>query len=192
MGGPHASSIDSLPAEVREALHDWLRDASITQAEATARVNALLAEIDADRAPVSKSAVNRYDLRMRGVGEKLRQSRAISEAWIAKLGSAPGGKIGHLVTEMLRTMVFELTLRIQDEKLDADTMPALAAIIEKLSLSAARLERASAESVDRERKLQRQAAEDLVRRAGEEGEPGEPVTTDRLRAIVGEIYGVAS
>ncbi|WP_156182845.1 phage protein Gp27 family protein [Marinobacter subterrani] len=38
---------------------------------------------------LSKSAVNRYAVRMNQVGEKLRQSREVAEMWIAKLGAQP-------------------------------------------------------------------------------------------------------
>ena len=87
------SSIDGLPEQAREALHTWLRDPGITQKEAAQRTNALLEELGLPQR-VTRQAVNRYDLRMREVGEKLRQSRQVSEQWIAKLGSAPGGKLG--------------------------------------------------------------------------------------------------
>lgn len=185
-----SSSIDSLPAAVREALESWLRDPSVSQNEVTVRTNALLAGIDEWRGrPISLSAVGRYNRRMRGVGEKLRQSRAVADAWIAKMGSAPSGRLGHVVIEMLRTMVFDLTLRIHENELNADTMPAAAALIEKLSLSVSRLERSALETVKRDREVKRQAAEDLVRRIGEDAS-GAPVTTDRLREIVGEVYGV--
>ena len=84
------SSIDRLPADLREMLDDWLRDASVTQIEASARLNDYLAA-RSKNFRVSHHAVSRYDRRMRRVGERLRESRQIAEAWIDKLGAAPQG-----------------------------------------------------------------------------------------------------
>ena len=81
------SSIDLLPAEIRDALNDLLRDPAISQLKATQRVNELL-EAEGQE-PVSKSAVNRYSQRMDAIGEKMRQSRQIADMWIGKLGNQP-------------------------------------------------------------------------------------------------------
>ena len=161
------STIDSLPSEVRDALHSWLRDPSITQTEATARTNALLADLDIDHPPVSRHAVNRYSLRMKAVGERLVQSRQVADAWIAKLGSRPGGKMGHLVTEMLRTLVFEVSLKLQDAELTSESLPGVTAQLRQLSLAAQRLERASSESERRESEIRRRAAEEAAAAAKE-------------------------
>ena len=192
MGSP--SSVRRLPDSVREALHGFLRDPAITQAEARERANALLAEIDPDRPPLSRSAVNRYDLSMREVGAKIQQAREISEVWIAKLGSAPGGRTGHLVTEMIRTMVFEIMQRLGEGELDAESMPDVIEALKSLSLTAARVERASAISEQRERQIRederRQTAEELARRAESEAGASGSVSAERLRQIAREVYGV--
>ncbi|MDT8428504.1 MAG: DUF3486 family protein [Pseudomonadales bacterium] len=155
------STIDQLPAQAREALHTWLRDPGITQTEATERLNALLADVGADQ-PISRHAVNRYDLKMRDVGQRLQQSRAVAEVWIAKLGAAPQGKLGHLVNEMLRTLAFDLTLKLQEGELTAESLPAVIDQLKHLSLSVARLERAASENVKREQEIRRQAAQEAV------------------------------
>ena len=78
---PRISSIDRLPSEVREALHGWLRDPAVTQAEAAERTNAMLDELAAQRqrekraGRISESAVNRHELRRRKAAERTRQSR---------------------------------------------------------------------------------------------------------------------
>ena len=139
---------------------------------------------------MSRQAVNRYDLRMRTVGEKLRQSRQVADAWIAKLGSAPGGRLGHLVTEMLRTLAFDLALRLQDSEIDPETLPGVVEAAAKVSLMAQRLERSSEISARRERQLKREAAEELAAKATKETKAGRDVTPERLQEIVREIYGV--
>lgn len=186
MGRP--SSIKRLPPDIRERLDSWIRDESVTQSEAAERVNELLAELYPDHPPVSRKAVNRYDLSMREVGAKIQQAREISEVWIAKLGSAPGGRTGHLITEMIRTMVFEVMQRLQEGELDGDSMPDVIEQLKSLALTAARVERAAAISVKRERELKLQAAEELAEMARKEG--GGAVTPERLRQIAREVYGV--
>ena len=92
------SSIDRLPSEVREALHGWLRDPAVTQAEAADRANAMLDELAAQRprekraGRISKSAVNRHERRRRKAAERTRQSRLVADAWIASLHFSPRGE----------------------------------------------------------------------------------------------------
>ena len=193
MGRP--SSIKRLPPDIKQRLDSWIRDEAVTQAEAVERVNELLAELYPGHAPVSKSAVNRYDLSMREVGAKIREMREISEVWIAKLGSAPGGRTGHLITEMIRTMVCEIMQNLQKGELDADSMPAVIEQLKSLSLTAARVERASEISEKRERQIReaarKQALEDAAEAAaGEAAEKG--LSADTAAAIKRQILGVSA
>ena len=187
MGGP--SSIARLPDDVREALQAWLRDPGITQAEATGRANALLRDLGLPER-VSKSAVNRYDMRMRAAGERLQQAREVAEAWVGRLGAVPQGQLGHLVNEVLRTLAFDISLKLGDQALTPDTLPAVISQLRGLSLSAARLERAASENVKREQEIRRQAAEELAATVEKESRSGGRVTAERLREIVREAYGV--
>ncbi len=70
------STIKTLPSELLEQLQAWLRDPTISQLEATERLNELLEEIG--EKPRSKSAVNRYAVEMNEIGEKIQQSREFS------------------------------------------------------------------------------------------------------------------
>src|SRR3569832_2078439 len=76
---PRPSTIEQLPPDILEQLQELLRDPRVTQMEATARINAILA--DQGEEPVSKSAVIRYAVRMEQVGAKLRESRAVADMW---------------------------------------------------------------------------------------------------------------
>lgn len=188
MGRP--STIARLPQDLREALEAWLRDPATTQTEAVRMLNGFLAE--RGLRPVSKSAVNRYSLSMDKVGERLRQSRAMAEAWVARLGSEPGGKVGQLVVEMLRTMVFEVSLKLQEAELDMESIPGVARQMRELSLTIERLERASRINEQRETEVRRRAAEELAAKAEAEAGPGGTVTTMQLRQIAREVYGIAA
>jgi uncharacterized protein YhaN len=155
------SSIDKLPQDARAALNAWLRDAALTQEEITDRTNELLAELGIDHR-ISKSAVNRYSQRMEAIGAKLRQSREVSEMWIANLGSQPQGQLGKLINEMIRTMAFETgaALAESDE-------PVAPAILKDLALAVQRLESAANMNEERERKVRDEERKRVVAEAAE-------------------------
>ena len=184
------STIDQLPAQAREALHAWLRDPAITQTEATERTNALLAELGIDHKPISRQAVNRYDLRMRSIGERLQQSRQVAEVWISRLGAQPQGQLGNLINEMLRSLTFDLSLKLAEGDLTEESLPEIIEQLRNLSLSALRLERAATENVQREREIRRQAAEDAAETAGKSlSKRGlSPEIVDQIKS---EILGVS-
>ena len=84
------SSIDRLPDDIRDQLQELLRDPRVTQLDATAQINAIL---EADGHPrLSKSAVNRYAVRMEEVGTRLRQSRRWQRCGSAAWAQSPRGK----------------------------------------------------------------------------------------------------
>lgn len=161
-----SSTIEQLPEDILDQLHELLRDPRVTQLAATRKINEILAaEGVPDR--VTKSAVNRYDLKMREAGEKLRQSRAIAAMWIGKLGAAPQGQVGHLVNEMLRTLAFDLSLKLQDAELNDETMPVVIGQVKALALAVQRLEASSTMNVKRETEIRKQALEAAAKAVGE-------------------------
>lgn len=161
------SSVDKLPRDILEQLQALLRDPRVTQLDATAKINAILsAEGRPER--VSKSAVNRYSVRMEEVGKKLRESREIAEMWIAKVGAAPQGQLGHLVNEMLRSLAFDLTLKLQDNALAVDDMPAVIDMLKQLSLAVQRLETGATLNVKREAEIRKQEREAVANEIAEE------------------------
>jgi len=166
---PRPSTVEQLPPDILEKLQALLRDPRVSQLQAVAEINAVL-ETQGEQ-PVSKSAVNRYSVKMGKVGEKLRQSREVAEMWIAKMGAQPQGQVGHLINEMLRTMAFDLTIRLQESELTAESMPEVIDMLKHLSLSVVRLERAASENVAREQEIKAQArveAADAVEKAAQQ------------------------
>ncbi|WP_321367613.1 DUF3486 family protein [uncultured Desulfuromusa sp.] len=160
--GHQQSSIDLLPDEVRDQLNELLRDRKVTQKDAVLRINQILEEMDHPER-LSKSAVNRYDMKMREVGAKLQQSREVADMWINKLGAAPQGKIGNLVNEILRSLSFDLSLKASDLDLeDVENMPAVAGMLKDLALTTMRLEKAANLNVEREREIRQQALQDAA------------------------------
>ena len=130
------STIKTLQPELLEQLQAWLRDPRITQLEATERLNELLEEVG--EAPRSKSAVNRYAVQMNEIGAKIQQSREMADMWIGKFGNAPQGKVGTLLNEIVRNLVFTTSIKLSetDELVDPKSLKELAHAIEKLENSA--------------------------------------------------------
>lgn len=184
MGG-RQSSIDRLPADILEKLQELLRDSRCTQLDATAKINEIL-EAEGHPERVSKSAVNRYDMEMRKVGEKLRQSREVAEMWIGKLGAAPQGNLGHLVNEMVRTMAFDASLKMQELDVEKDEMPGWIKMMKDLALTIQRLEASATLNVKREAEIRKQAMEEaaaIVERTGK-AQGASAATIDALRAAI--------
>jgi HD-GYP domain-containing protein (c-di-GMP phosphodiesterase class II) len=184
---PRPSSIERLPPDLLAQFQALLRDPRVSQLDATARINAILEE-EGRPERVSKSAVNRYAVRMDEVGARLRESRQIAEMWIAKLGAAPQGQIGHLVNEILRTLAFDLALTVQRGEIDPDDAPEVAKMLKNMAIAMERLERAASENVKREEEIrtmaQRDAADAAEKVAKQGGLSAESVQELR-RAILG-------
>jgi hypothetical protein len=193
------STIERLPADILAKLQQLLQDPRVTQLDATARINEILeAEGHPDR--VSKSAVNRYAVRMEEVGQRLRQSREVAQMYISHVGAAPQGQTGLLINEMLRSMAFELSLKMQDADLeDTATMSATIGQIKNLALTMQRLEQSATINVKREtdiRKHERekalQDATDAIKEATSKAPVGDnfqfdPKTIDYVTTV---LYGL--
>ncbi|MCJ8285116.1 DUF3486 family protein [Halomonas sp.] len=182
------STIERLPEDIREQLQALLRDPRVTQLAATEQINAILeAEGHDDR--LSKSAVNRYAMRMNEVGERLRQSREVAQMWIGKLGAQPQGEMGNLINEMIRSLSFDVSLMLSEGEITADSLPGMIEMLKDLSLTTARLEKASSENVKREAEIRRQAREELEHKVDEAAQGNKTLTVADFKAAVAEVYG---
>ena len=159
------SRFDTLPPEIRAYVDRRLREGA-TQAGIRRETVEMLA--DAGEAPLSAGGLNRYTQQVERSGRRIRESRAAADAWVAKFGEAPSGNVGRLIIETLRTLVHDLTLRLERDA-DSSGEPVSVAAINDLALAMQRLERADDLSVARERKLREQMAaeaETVARAAG--------------------------
>lgn len=195
------SSVELLPAQVRRLLQELLDNPRITQLQAVEKINAALAELRAAGDPdaldpacpeaVSKSALNRYALRMEEVGAKLRQGREVAEAFIARVGAAPQGQMGLLINEMLRGMAFDLSLRLQDADInDPETMTATIDQVKALALAVQRLEQSATINVKRETEIRKQVAADAAE-VTEKALAGQGMSRESIDTIKREILGIA-
>ena len=181
------SSIHKLPENVREALNEWLRDPGLSQTETAERTNSLLEELGLEER-VSRKAVNRYDQRMRAIGQRLRERREVADLWIGKLGSKPGGKVGHLVVEIIRGLAYDLSSKLEEEGLEGKHIPQVIDQVSKLALMAQRVEQASGLSVNREAKIrlsEREKAAEVAERtlSSQKGISEQTIDTIRNRIL---------
>lgn len=195
------STVDLLPAGVRQQLQALLDNPRITIQAATEAVNGTLAKLRAAGDPdaldpacpeeISRFAVNRYDLKMREVGAKLRQGREVAEAFIARVGAAPQGQMGLLINEMLRGMAFDLSLRLQDADInDPETMTATIDQVKALALAVQRLEQSATINVKREAEIRKQTAE-AAASVTEKVLAGQGMSRESIDTIKREIMGIA-
>lgn len=176
------SSIKTLPPALLEQLQEWLRDPAITQLEATDRLNALLVELG--EKPRSKSAVNRYAMQMSEIGAKIRESREIADMWVGKLGNAPQGKVGALLNEIVRNLVFNTALKLNEE--DAVIDPKA---LKELALAVEKLEHAASANEKRQREIEQaalaKAAKDVEQTAKSQGLSDEAVALIKQKILGG-------
>lgn len=177
-----ASTIKTLPPDILKQLQALLRDPRVTQLDATARINAILTEQGQE--PVTKSAVNRYSIKMDKIGAKLTQSRAIADMWIGKLGNEPQGQTGKLLNEVVRNLAFDTAMHMaEDEK------PAPPGAIKELAIAIEKLESAASKNEARDALIRKQANEaaaekaaDIAKRSG--------LSADAIAAFKREMLGV--
>lgn len=164
---PTPSTIDRLPEDILRQLQQLLQDPRCTQLEATAKINEVL-EAEGHPERISKSAVNRYAVKMEEVGAKLRQSREVAQMFISQVGAAPQGQTGLLINEMLRSMAFELSLKMQEADVeDPEAMSATIGQLKNLALTMQRLEQSATINVKREAEIKRQVLQDAADKATE-------------------------
>lgn len=177
-----ASTIEQLPADILEQLQDLLRDPRVTQLQATAEINAILQQ--QGEAPVSKSAVNRYSLKMEEVGAKLQQSREMANMWIGKLGAAPQGQVGKLINEIIRTMAFDTAMHMSE-----DDEPVPPKMLAQLALAVQRLESAANMNEEREKQIRKEMALEAAE-AAEESMRGQGMSREAVDTIKKQILGL--
>lgn len=184
------NTIDLLPPDIRERVNAWLNDPAVTQLAAVERTNALVEAINAARPEgeqlptISKSGLNRYAQRVQQIGEKMRQSRQVAEMLIGQLGNQPGGEVGKLINESIRTIVFDAVTGLADSE-----EPVSPGVINKLALAAKRLEEATSINEKRERAI-RDEERSAAAEAAESAAKGRGLTADTVAAIKAEILGL--
>ena len=185
------STIARLPGEIREAI-GRLRDQGRTLDE-------ILTHLQGMEVTVSRSALGRHVQQMDKVGERLRRSRAISEALVRQLGDAPESQTARLNIEMMHSFLFDF-LASAEEGAEEGSEAALAHVRDPKSVAlmaeaVQRLTTASRNNADYVARLEDRAAAKAkagAARAAEAVAREKGLSADTVRAIKASILGVAA
>jgi len=182
------STVEQMPVEILEQLQALLRDPRVTQLEATEQINAIIERTQVGET-ISKSAVNRYAQKMERVGTKLRESREVAKMYIDRFGEDQSGDVGKIVNEMIRTLVFDITMKMHGQHFDADMAPELAKMLKNLSDAMNKLEMAAATNSKREAEIRKRAAQEAAE-AMESAAKSQGLTADAVQSIKNQILGI--
>jgi len=176
------SKVDRLPVAARNYLNDLLRDPANSQREMTELVNKQLVELGLE--PVmTQGSINRYAARMNKIGSKLMQSREVAELWVSKMGSAPSGKLGLMLNEIIGTLAFDLSLDLSENPEENVDRHKLAKTLKDMAQLVKTLEEASQVNEKRTAKLIRdaklEAAEAIEKECVKKGLSSDAVKTFR-------------
>ena len=180
------SSIDKLAPELRSKLIELLQNPSVTQKEIVELINA-----EAGENVVSRSSVNRYKLRMDKVAAKTREAREVADAYIEKYGTENRNKLGKVVNEYIKLMVFDLTTELEELKdSDGEIKPEdLADIIYKVSRAIKELEQAEKLNAQREAEIkaqiQKETAEKVETVCKQNG-----ITKETMDLVLREVFNI--
>lgn len=153
------SKIETLPGEVKSLLDAMLRDKEYTQQEVLAEVNKQIEELGLPNdEKISRSGLNRYATKMEQFGKKMRETNAIADAWVQRLGDKPNGQVGNLLIQMTRSMAFDLALTAQEN----EDEPASIGMLKELALTIQRLEKAASASLQNEKEIRKAFAEEVA------------------------------
>ena len=176
-GRGRPSSIDQLPEDLRVEINAALRDRRLTQSKILEAINPVLT-VRGEK-PISKSALGRYAMAVEEKGAMMREAREAADALVGGLGEHKGTDLGRAVTELVKTLTFNLVLN--DGEVDVDTL-------NKVALLSQRIERASSMSQERERKIKDQtleAAADAVKETAADGGLSDEAADMIRRQILG-------
>jgi uncharacterized protein YjcR len=100
---------------------------------------------------------------MEDVGSRLRRSREIAAALGGQAGLQSQGQMGQVVNELLRSLLFDLTAKVQTAGImDGEEMAATIEQLKGLALTMHRLEGAANLNLKREAEIRKQAITDVA------------------------------
>ena len=186
-----SSKVDLLPENIRNQLHEMLRQKSITQQEILDSINDLISDEGLpDDLKLSRSGLNRYATQVEQVGASLRQMREATAALTAQLGDKPTGEVTKLILEMGRGQLFKLFMaqtkaQAADPEAEVDV-----GMLKEAMLAAQRLESTAMQSHKREKEIRQAFAEEVAAKT-EQIVTQAGLTKDTAAHIRREILGIA-
>lgn len=152
------SSIDKLPAEVRELIGQ-LREQGVT-------IDDILAKLHELGADVSRSALGRHIKGLAEVGEQLRRSREIATALVSRFGEEPDNRVARLNIELMHGLVMKaITAEAESEEGQPQAVTFTPEDTMFLARSLQSLASAQKADADRTLKIRQEVAKELAREA---------------------------
>lgn len=186
---PRQSTVRRLDPEIREKI-----GALLDQGHTLDEIKAALDELGAS---VSRSALGRYKKRLDKVGEKLRQTREVANALVAKFGSAPESKSLRLNVELVHGLLTELAVNASEEEEGEETkgkgitLSAQDAMwLSKALDHLARASKADADLITKIREQTRRELETEVASRIDEAAHAQGMTTEQARFWREKVLGV--
>ena len=179
-----ASKVDLLPEQIRNQLHQMLRERAIPQSDILDAINDLIDEEGLDESMrLSRSGLNRYATQVEQVGAHLRELREMTGALTAQLGDKPMGETTKLILELGRSQLFRAMMQqVEDPEATVDVD-----MLKNAMLAAQRLESTAMASHKREKEIRQAFAEEAANAVTSElrGEDGMSEELEsRIRGIL--------
>ena len=170
------SSVDRLPAKLREAVDQAVADG--------ATIDEITERIRAEGETCSRSAVGRYAKNMRDLIRQQQETDRTVKAWVDALGERPEGGAGLMLIETMQTMVLATVAAMsgRDE-------PASLQELDRLSHILKRIESTEKLRKDRERAAEKAKAEKTARANQPKGQGG--LSPEAVAIIRAEVEGRA-
>lgn len=175
------TKIDRLPDELKDMI-GRLRD----QGRSIDEIFAKLQEIDED-IDVSRAGVGRHVKKIDAIGSRLRESRAVAEAVIAKLGTSPDNRTARLNIELMHSNLMALLAGEDEEggaiQLDPKEAMFLAGALKDLA-SAAKTDQ------DRELKIRQEVAKEAAKVA-DKAIKAAGISAETRATVKADILGIS-
>lgn len=177
-----STAVDRLSEEQRGRLHDLLNRPGVTHRQVADEVSAM-------GAPISKSSVSRYSLRMSEIAESDRQATMVADRYLASIGEEGKQSLSQATLHLVRAMCFDVSMTVRQlTSDDPDSLDQMVQMVGRLSRSLRDLEAASKVSDDRRRALQDELA--AVAREVETTARREGLSDETARWIGERILGI--
>lgn len=175
------STIDRLPAEIREEIAALRRD--------NVSIDEILDHIRQLGAQVSRSALGRHVRSMADIGESMRRSQDMAKFVVGEFGQDPDARVARASMHLLQGAILEI---ITQERLGEDGQPVTLSAEEakELSLSLQRLVTAQRHDAERQLKMRAEFAETAAS-AAETAMKSRGMSSDTIDFIRAAVLGTA-
>ncbi|GAA5784690.1 phage protein Gp27 family protein [Chitiniphilus shinanonensis] len=180
------SSIERLPAEVKQYIEKLLREDRLTLDELLADIRTRFPAVESP----SRSSLHRYRANFDELTGRMREIETAAGALVSELGEGIGDKAGALLTQAVTTLATDAALRMHDQ---AGEDGVSVKEIAELARAARAAMQARTMSLKERQQIEQLAREKLVREQREKldelGRAGE-VDAETLNKVIRAAYGL--